>query len=189
MELLKILNLVDNFFNKLVKTNCAFFNTSNLTNALTQKLYKNLLYNDDNVKNFINNLSITTYNLDYLYADDLIGSNEFNESNGTNKICQLEIYNMSKILNVSEEEIDILMGNILIITLHFLLDINEHDIDLIKLCVENKISSYEILIILLINNSFDLKTFCYSAGIDKNFYKKIKSLKKSSAFTRICKNF
>jgi len=80
--------------------------------------------------------------------------------------------------------------NLLIMTvLYYVSDLNKYDFHLINYAMENNISVKNIIVLLLLNNTYDINRFCYINSITGQRYYTILTLKKLSGLHKVENNF
>lgn len=80
--------------------------------------------------------------------------------------------------------------NILIIAvIYYLSDLNIYDYHLINYSFEFGLEANDIMVLLLLNNIYDINTFCQLRSISGDKYHTISTLKKLSALHKIQYNF
>ncbi|XWV25299.1 putative ORFan [Tupanvirus deep ocean] len=80
--------------------------------------------------------------------------------------------------------------NVLIATaVYYLSDLNNYDFHLINHCFKFGLQPNDIIVLLLLNNIYDVDTFCKHRGLTMDKYHTITTLKKLSALHKVQFNF
>jgi len=95
--------------------------------------------------------------------------------------------------NVSDTPIDIsrlsAQDQLLITATYYLSDLNNYDFTLINSAFDFGLGVSDVIVLLLLDNIYDISTFCNKHGLVADFHHTIATLKKLSALHKIQYNF